>query len=123
VSCRIDEEGWSIPGVQVAMQRWRVVGLAEERVLGEEASQLGIEVAGLGVVEAGFLVVDVAGEGEAVGGVVELVWESEVAPGILGNLRPLSPSARDTTTCSRGAGVAGAAHPLGFQGSPATRRG
>ena len=48
------------------MQARRLVDLAEVAVLGEEAPQLRIEVPGLGVVEAGLVVVDVAGEGEAV---------------------------------------------------------
>jgi hypothetical protein len=77
--------------------RW-VVFVAEVRVLSEESSEFGIEVAGLGVVEAGLGVVDVSGEGEAIPGGLQLTRESEVAPGILGNLRPLSPSARHTTT-------------------------
>jgi len=77
------------------MQARRLVCLAEEGVLGEEASQLGIEVAGLGVVEAGLFVPDVAGEREAVPARVELGWESEVAPGILGN--PKTPLPHDET--------------------------
>ena len=48
------------------MQARRLVDLAEVGVLGEEATELGIEVAGLCVVEAGLGVPDVAGEGEAV---------------------------------------------------------
>jgi hypothetical protein len=67
------------------MQTRRLVDLAEVAVLRQEASELGVEVAGLGVVEAGLVVEDVAGEGEAVPARVELVGESEVAPGILGN--------------------------------------
>jgi hypothetical protein len=63
----------------------RLVDLAEEGVLCQESAELGIEVAGLGVVEAGLLVVDVAGEGEAVGALGEFARESEVAPGVLGN--------------------------------------
>ena len=53
--------------------RW-LVDLAQERVLGEESSELGIEVAGLCVVEAGLGVEDVAGEGEAVGAVASARW-------------------------------------------------
>jgi hypothetical protein len=64
--------------------RWVVLG-SEERVLGQEASEFRIEVPCLGVVEAGLGVVDVSGEAEAVGGVGQFVWESEVAPGVLGN--------------------------------------
>jgi hypothetical protein len=66
------------------MQTRGLVDLSEEGVLGEESSEFGIEVAGLGVVEAGLGVVDVSGEGEAVGARRQLLWEAEVAPGILG---------------------------------------
>jgi hypothetical protein len=97
--------------------RW-IVLCSEEGVLGEESTEFGIEVAGLGVVEVRLGVVVVAGEGKAVAGGFELFGESEVAPGILGNLRPLPPSARHTIICSRGAGLAGAAHPSGFQRAP-----
>ena len=64
------------------MQRGWLIDLAEVGVLCEESAELGIEVAGLGVVEAGLLVPDVACEREAVGGVVELAREAEVAPGV-----------------------------------------
>jgi hypothetical protein len=67
------------------MEAGWVVVVTEEGVLGEESSEFGIEVAGLGVVEAGLLVVDVSGEGEAVRRGRQLTWETEVAPGILGN--------------------------------------
>ena len=62
--------------------RWLVDLGSEEGVLSEESPELGIEVAGLCVVEAGLGVEDVAGEGEAVGGLASARWESEVAPGI-----------------------------------------
>ena len=85
VTRQIDIEGRPVPPVGVSMERrWRI-DLTEERVLSEESSELGVEVAGLGVVEAGFGVPDVAGEGEAVLRVVQLCWESEIAPGVLGN--------------------------------------
>ena len=100
------------------MERRGIVDLPQVAVLCEESTEFGIEVAGLGVVELGLGVVVVARKREAVLGVVQLGWKAEVAPGILGNLRPLPPSARHTTICSRGAGLAGAAHPLGFQRAP-----
>src|SRR5262249_28218691 len=70
-------------------RRW-VIDLPEERVLCQEATELGIEVAGFGVVEAGFFVPDVAGEGEAVLGGVGVGREAEVAPGVevVGGDRP-----------------------------------
>ena len=67
------------------MQTRRLVDLPKVAVLRQEAPELGIEVPSLGVVEAGFVVVDVAGEGEAVARAVELGGEAGVAPGILGN--------------------------------------
>jgi hypothetical protein len=71
--------------VHIPVQRGRLIDLAEEGVLGQESSEFGIEVAGFGVVEPGLLIPDMAREGEAVLGGVELGWEAEVAPGILGN--------------------------------------
>jgi hypothetical protein len=67
------------------VERRRLIDLTEVGVLCEESSEFGIEVAGLGVVEARLVVEDVAGEGETILGGVELLWEAEVAPGILGN--------------------------------------
>ena len=63
-----------------------------------------------------------AGEGEAVLRVVQLRREAEVAPGILG---PDSATAdryftpETTTSASAAPASLGAAHPFGFQGSPA----
>jgi hypothetical protein len=82
---RIDESRRVVERVQVAVQARRLVDLTKEGILGQESAELWIEVAGLGVVEAGLGVVDVSGEGEAVRRGRELVRESEVAPGILGN--------------------------------------
>src|SRR5262249_46648443 len=79
---RVDVEGRPVSSVEVAMEaRWVVLG-SQERILGEESSEFGIEVAGFGVVEARLLVPDVACEGEAVLGGVELLREAEVAPGV-----------------------------------------
>jgi hypothetical protein len=64
------------------VERRRVIDLAEVRILGEGSSELGIEVAGLGVVEAGLGVEDVAGESESISGAGQLIWESEIAPGV-----------------------------------------
>ena len=50
---RIHEPRRVCMGVEVPMQTRWVIDLAQEGVLGEESSELGIEVAGLGVVEAG----------------------------------------------------------------------
>jgi hypothetical protein len=81
----INEDRRVVGRVDIAMERRRLIDLAEEAVLGEKSSQLGIEVSSFRVVEAGFGVEDVASEGEAVGALCELCGESEVAPGILGN--------------------------------------
>jgi hypothetical protein len=67
------------------VQTRRLVDLPEVAVLRQESPEFGIEVAGLGVVQPGFRIEDVAGEGEAILGAVELGGETEVAPGILGN--------------------------------------
>jgi len=83
--CGIEVEGRPVPSVGVAVERRRLVDLPEVTVLRQESSEFRVEVPGLGVVEAGLLVVDVSGEGEAVGGAGQLLWESEVAPGVLGN--------------------------------------
>jgi hypothetical protein len=85
VTRQINKEGWPVPAVSVAVEGGRLVDLAEERVLCQEAAEFGIEVAGFRVVEARLGVEDVSGEGEAVGAVGQFFWESEVAPGILGN--------------------------------------
>jgi hypothetical protein len=102
-----------------------LIDLAEERILGEEAPELGIEVAGLGVVEAGLGVEVVACEGEAVGAGGQLVGEAEVAPGILGP--DSGPQDRhftaETSLGLGGAGFAGGGAPLRFPMSPRTRAG
>ena len=67
------------------MQAGRLGDLPQERVLGDEASDLRIVEPRLREEEARLLVPDLAGEAEAVLGGVELLWEPEVAPGILGN--------------------------------------
>jgi hypothetical protein len=85
--------------IQVPVQAWRLIDLSEIGVLGQESPQLRIEVAGLGAIEAGFGVVEVSGEGEAVGGVGQFFGESEVAPGILGN--PKTPLPHDETPTHR----------------------
>jgi hypothetical protein len=63
----------------------RVVDASQEGVLADESPQLRIEVPRLSEEEVGFSVVEVSCEGEAVLGGLELLWEAEVAPGILGN--------------------------------------
>ena len=77
---RIDIPRRVLVRVEVPVQAGGVVNVAEEGVLGEEASQLRIEVAGFGEVEAGLSIEEVAGEAEAVSGGVELCWEAVVAP-------------------------------------------
>ena len=107
--------------VEVPVQARRVVDVAEEGVLGEEASEFRIEVAGLGEVEARLSVKEVAGEAEAVQALVEFRWEAVVAPGILGpRLGPTPASTRAGSAAA--APASGAARPLGFQGAPAFRR-
>src|SRR5262249_14701488 len=78
----VDETRRVVVRVEVAMQARRGIDRANVTVLVEESSELGIEVAGFGVVEARLFVPDVAGEGEAVLGGVELDGEAEVAPGV-----------------------------------------
>ena len=58
----VDVPGWVIGSVQVPMQARRLGQLAQVRVLGEEASQLGIEVSSFGVVELGFGIEVMTGE-------------------------------------------------------------
>ena len=82
VSRRVDVANRVLVCVEVPVQARRLVDLPEEAVLGQESPEFGIEVSCLGVVEAGLGVEDVAGEGEAVGGVGQLGGEAEVAPGI-----------------------------------------
>jgi hypothetical protein len=62
------------------MQARRLVDLAQEAVLADEAPDLWVVEAGLCEEEARLLVPDVAGEGEAVLGGLEFFWEPEVAP-------------------------------------------
>ena len=102
------------------MQARRLVDLAEEGVLGEESSELGIEVAGFCVVKAGLLIPDVAGEGEAVGGLGELSGESEVAPGVLGpDSETQTATSHQTFHRSRRRRLQGRRVPSSFQGAPA----
>jgi len=70
--------------VEVPVETGRFVDVSEEGVLCSESSCSGVVEAGLGEVEIGLLVPEVTGEGEAVSGAGELVWEAEVTPGILG---------------------------------------
>ena len=55
----IDIKRRPVGSVCVPMERGRLVDLSEERVLGQESTELGIEVAGFCVVEAGLGVEDV----------------------------------------------------------------
>jgi hypothetical protein len=85
MTARVDEEGGPVSGVQIPMQTRRFVDLAQVAVLADETSELRVKKARFRKVEPGLGVEDVTGEREAVGGGRELVGESEVAPGILGN--------------------------------------
>jgi len=109
-----------VAGVEVAVERGWFIDLSEEGVLGEEPPELGIEVAGLCVVEAGLGVEDVAGEGEAVGGLGELSGESEVAPGVLGpDSETQTATSHQTFHRSRRRRLQGRRVPSSFQGAPA----
>ena len=67
------------------MQARRLVYVPQERVLADEPSQLWVIEASLCEEQARLLIPDVTGDGEAVLGGVEFLWETEVAPGVLGN--------------------------------------
>ncbi len=115
---RINESRRVVVRVEVAVEGGRVVDVPEEAVLGDESTELGIEVPGLCVVE--LRIPQMSGEGEAVLGGIELGGEAELAPRRLGKQKPL-PARRDTTRegfFARRLGGGGA--PLSFPRSPRT---
>lgn len=87
------------------MEARRFVEFAEELVLSQEPSEFGLVVPGLGVVEVGLGIEEIPRESEAVLALVEFLWESEVAPRVLGN--QTDPIAEKQTSPLRGRQCAG----------------
>jgi len=118
VACGIHKPQGIGVAVEVAVQRRRLIDLAEEAVLAQESPELRVEVPRLGVEETCLGVPQVTGEGEAVLGRGQLRGEAEVAPGVLGDYRR-SLSAFIPSCCRRRRRRLQGRRPLGFEGAPA----